>query len=242
MAISTAIILGVGPEDGLGAALCKRFALLGKHILVAGRTKSKLDKVVSNIEANAGKATAFVTDSTCETQIKNLFDAANKIGPVDVAIYNVGNNFPGRIVGMDAEYFEAAWKACCFGGFLFGREAIRRMQSNNAGTILYTGASASLRGRAGFSAFNASKTALRTLAQAMAKEVGPEGIHVGHVVIDGLINGEKAHANYSDYAEQLGDEGMISIEGIVDAYEYLYKQPKTAWTFEVDVRTANENW
>lgn len=240
--MNTAIVIGVGPEDGLGAALCKRFATLGKHVFVAGRTQAKLDNLVSIIKKGGGEATSHITDCSDESEIISLFEAANKIGPVDVAIYNVGNSFPGCIIDMDADYFEKAWKACCFGGFLFGREAIRCMQPNNIGTILYTGASASLRGRAGFSAFNASKAALRTLAQAMAKEVGPEGIHVGHVVIDGLINGEKAHVHFSDYANQLGEEGMISIEGIVDAYEYLYKQPKTAWTFEVDVRTSNENW
>ena len=187
-------------------------------------------------------ATPYVVDSTDEEQIISLFDAASGIGPADIAIYNVGNNFPGRILDMKADYFEDAWKACCYGGFLFGREAVRRMQANHTGTIIFTGASASLRGRAGFSAFNASKAALRTLAQAMAKEVGAEGIHVGHVVIDGLINGEKANVNFREYADKLGDEGMISIEGIVDAYEYLYKQAKTAWTFEVDLRTALENW
>lgn len=238
----TAIIIGVGPENGLGGALCKRFASLGKHVVVAGRTQSKLDNVVSAIKTNGGMATALVTDCTDESQIKKLFNTANEIGSVKVAIYNVGNNFPGRIIDMEADYFEEAWKACCFGGFLFGREAIRHMQASRAGTILYTGASASLRGRAGFSAFNASKAALRTLAQAMAKEVGQDGIHVGHVVIDGLINGEKANINFSDYAEKLGEEGMINIESIVDAYEFLYKQHKTGWTFEVDLRTALENW
>ncbi len=240
--MNTVVIVGVGPESGLGGALCKRFATLNKHVFIAGRTQSKLDKVVSIIEQNGGKATSFVADCTNEAQIAGLFDAASKTGPVDVAIYNAGNNYPGRIIDMDADYFEEAWKVCCFGGFLFGREAIRHMQINNTGTIIYTGASASLRGRAGFSAFNASKAALRTLAQAMAKEVGPEGIHVAHVVIDGLINGEKARVNYGDYAKSLGDDGMISIEGIVDAYEYLYKQPKTAWTFEVDLRTSREEW
>lgn len=240
--MKTAIIIGVGPEKGVGAALCRRFASLGMHVVVAGRTQSKLDAVVSAIAGKGDMATAHVTDCTAESQIEKLFELAGKIGPVEVAIYNVGNNFPGRIIDMDADYFEEAWKVCCFGGFLFGREAIRHMQANRAGTILFTGASASLRGRAGFSAFNASKAALRTLAQAMAKEVGQDGIHVGHVVIDGLINGEKANVNFKDYADKLGDEGMISIEGIVDAYEYLYKQPKTAWTFEVDLRTAIENW
>lgn len=238
----TAIVIGVGPEEGLGAALCKRFAELGKHVFVAGRTQSNLDKVVSLIIESGGMATSFIADATDESQIKQLFNAANQIGLIDIAIYNAGNNFPGRIIDMDADYFSKAWDVCCFGGFLFGREAVRHMQTNNEGTILFTGASASLRGRAGFSAFNSSKAALRTFAQALAKEVGPEGIHVGHIVIDGLINGEKAAVNFKEYADKLGDAGMISIESIVEAYEYLYKQPKAGWSFEIDLRTAIENW
>lgn len=240
--MDNAIIIGVGAEEGLGAALCRRFATLGKHVWVAGRTQSKLDKVVSGIEAKGGKATAHVTDCTDENDILELFDSVEQSGSVDVAIYNAGNNFPGRITEMDADYFIDAWKVCCLGGFLFGREAIRRMQPNTKGTLLFTGASASLRGRAGFSAFNSSKAALRTLAQAMAKEYGADGIHVGHVIIDGAINGERIRTHFPDYAGKLGDEGMISLEGIVDVYEYLYKQDKTAWSFEVDLRTSIEQW
>ena len=240
--MNIAVIIGVGPENGLGAALCKRFASLGKHVFVAGRTQSKLDTIVSVIEENGGKATAHVTDCTDENQTKKLFDAACETGTVDVAIYNAGNNLPGRIIDMEADYFMDAWKICCFGGFLFGREALRRMQTNNNGTILFTGASASMRGRAEYGAFNSSKAALRILAQAMAKEAGPEGIHVGHVVVDGAINGDRIKERFADYAEKLGEEGMINIDSIVDAYEFLYKQPKTGWTFEVDLRTALENW
>ena len=173
--------------------------------------------------------------------MKKLFDAASQAGPLSVAIYNAGNNTPGKIVDMEAAYFERSWKICCFGGFLFAREAIKQMQASG-GTLLFTGASASLRGRPGFGAFNSSKAALRTLAQALAKEYGPENIHVGHVIVDGAINGEKIKTRWPTYAEKLGDEGMISIDGIVDAYEFLYRQPNTAWTFEVDLRTSIENW
>jgi len=240
--MDTAIIIGVGSENGLGGALCKRFASLGKHVFVAGRTQSKLDAIVSVIEASGGKATAHVTDCTDENQTKKLFDAACAAGTIEVAIYNAGNNLPGRIMDMEAGYFTDAWKICCFGGFLFGREALRRMQANNSGTVLFTGASASMRGRAEFGAFNSGKAALRILAQAMAKEVGPDGIHVGHVVIDGAINGDQIKERFPDYFEKLGDEGMINIESIVDAYEFLYKQPKSGWTFEIDLRTAIENW
>lgn len=240
--MDTVIVIGVGPENGLGAALCRRFAALGKHVFVVGRTQSKLDNVVAQIETKGGLASPFVADCSSEFQIKELFDKANSVGSIEIAIYNVGNNFPGRIMDMETSYFEDAWKVCCLGGFLFGREAIRYMQPNKNGTILFTGASASLRGRAGFSAFNSSKAALRALAQAMAKEVGVDGIHVAHIVVDGLINGEKANVNFKTYADKLGEEGMLSIEGIVDAYEYLYKQSKTAWSFEVDLRPAIENW
>ena len=116
------------------------------------------------------------------------------------------------------------------------------MKLLGGGTLLFTGASASLRGRAGFGAFNSSKAALRTLAQAMAKEYGPQGIHVGHVVVDGAIAGDKIMTRYPEYAEKLGEEGMISIEGIVDGFAYLYHQPRRAWSFELDVRTSVETW
>ncbi|MCY4361801.1 MAG: SDR family NAD(P)-dependent oxidoreductase [Gammaproteobacteria bacterium] len=239
--MQTAIIIGVGPEHGLGAQLCKRFAGLGLHVFVAGRTRAKLDKVVALIEAEGNTASAYVADTTDEAQVNNLFDEAAHAGPLSVAIYNAGNNTPGKIIDMEASYFEKSWKICCFGGFLFARAALQQMQGSG-GTLLFTGASASMRGRAGFGAFNSSKAALRVLAQALAKEYGPEKIHVGHVVVDGAINGEKIKTRWPEYAEKLGDEGMISIDGIVDAYEYLYRQPETAWTFEVDLRTAIENW
>ncbi len=239
--MQTAIVMGVGPEQGLGAQLCRRFASFGLHVIVAGRTRTKLDKVVSLIEADGNSASAFVADTTNEAEVDNLFDEASRAGPLCVAIYNAGNNTPGRIIDMEASYFENSWKICCFGGFLFARAALKQMRSSG-GTLLFTGASASMRGRAGFGAFNSSKAALRILAQALAKECGPDGIHVGHVVVDGAINGEKIKTRWPTRAEQLGDDGMISIDGIVDAFEYLYKQPATAWTFEVDLRTSIETW
>ena len=152
------------------------------------------------------------------------------------------SNTPGRIIDMEADYFENSWRVGCFGGFLFGREAVRRMVPKGTGTLLFTGASASLRGRARFGAFNSAKGALRNLAQAMAKEYGADGIHVGHVVIDGPIAGDKIIKAFPEYAEKLGPEGMISIKGIVDGFAYLYGQPRTAWSFEVDVRTSVEKW
>lgn len=235
-----AIVMGVGPDRGLGAQLCHRFAGEGLHVLVAGRTQARLDEVVNNIAKNGGSAEAVVCDTTEEPAIRSLFDRAGD--ELDLAIYNAGNNTPGKIEDMEAQYFEQAWRVCCFGGFLFGREALHHMKKRGGGTILYTGASASLRGRPGFGAFNSSKAALRILAMAMAKEYGPDGIHVGHVVVDGAIRGEKVKDRFREYYDKLGEEGMISIEGIVDAFAYLYHQPRTAWSFEVDVRTSIETW
>jgi NAD(P)-dependent dehydrogenase (short-subunit alcohol dehydrogenase family) len=234
-----AVIIGVGPDQGLGARLCKRFAGEGLHVFAAGRTKAALDAVVADIVAAGARATPVVADATREADIIALFDAAGS--DLDLAIYNAGNNTPGRIAEMDADYFERSWRVVCFGGFLFGREAVRRM-APRGGSLLFTGASASLRGRAGFGAFNAAKAGLRALAQAMAKEYAPAGIHVGHVVVDGAIGGEKIRKRYPELVNRVGEEGLVGIDGIVDAFVFLHKQPRTAWTFELDVRTSKESW
>ena len=236
--MGTAIVIGVGPDQGLGAQLCKRFAAEGLNVLVAGRTKSALDAVVADIVAAGGRAASFVADATKESDIVALFDQAGS--DLELAIYNAGNNTPGKIIDMEADYFEQSWRVVCFGGFLFGREAVRRMVPKAVGTLLFTGASASLRGRTGYGAFNSSKAGLRTLAQAMAKEYASDGIHVGHVVVDGAIGGEKIRKRIPDAANR--EERLISIEGIVDGFVFLYRQPRRAWSFELDVRTSHENW
>ena len=236
--MGTAIVIGVGPDQGLGAQLCKRFAAEGLNVLVAGRTKSALDAVVADIAAAGGRAASFVADATKEADIVALFDQAGS--DLELAIYNAGNNTPGKIIDMEADYFEQSWRVVCFGGFLFGREAVRRMVPKAVGTLLFTGASASLRGRTGYGAFNSSKAGLRTLAQAMAKEYASDGIHVGHVVVDGAIGGEKIRKRFPNLADR--EDRLISIEGIVDGFVFLYRQPRRAWSFELDVRTAHENW
>ena len=236
--MKTAVVIGVGPDRGLGAQLCKRFASDGLKVVVAGRTQSAIEAVASGIVSSGGQAVPFAADATSEADIVGLFDFA---GPeVDLAIYNAGNNTPGRIAEMEADYFEKSWRVVCFGGFLFGREAIRRMLPSKSGTLLFTGASASLRGRPGFGAFNSAKAGLRTLAQAMAKEYAADGIHVGHVVVDGAIAGEKIFRRFPDAVSR--EERLVSIEGIVDAFAFLYQQPPRAWSFEVDVRTSQETW
>ena len=169
-------------------AICRSRA----HVLVAGRTQSKLDAVVDSIVSAGGSARAVVADSTSGPHREIVCDGGEDL---TLAIYNTGNNTPGRIAEMSAEYFENSWRVCCFGGFLFGRAAINTF-AGNGGTLIFTGASASLRGRANFGAFNSAKGALRNLAQAMAKEYGSDGVHVGHVVVDGPIGGEKSRRAY----------------------------------------------
>ena len=236
-----AVVLGVGPKNGLGAALCRRMSQEGLHVLVSGRTESSLSAVVEEVQSLGGDASFYVADATSEQDIERLFEEARSLGAISVAIYNAGNNFPGTIIDMDADYFESTWRVCCFGGFLFGREAVRSMPASG-GTLIFTGASASLRGRANFGAFNSAKGALRNLAQAMAKEYAEHGIHVGHVVIDGPINGDKITEGFPAYAERLGEGGMINLEQIAESFAYLYRQQPTAWTFELDLRTSQERW
>jgi NAD(P)-dependent dehydrogenase (short-subunit alcohol dehydrogenase family) len=236
--MKTAIVIGVGPDRGLGARLCKRFASDGLKVIVAGRTLAALEAVATDIERSGGQAVPLVADATRESDVIALFDAAGE--ELDLAIYNAGNNTPGKIIEMEAAYFEKAWRVVCFGGFLFGREALRRMVPKRTGTLLFTGASASLRGRPGFGAFNSAKAGLRTLAQAMAKEYAPDGIHVAHVVVDGAIAGDKIMTRIPDAANR--QDSLISIEGIVDAFAFLYQQPERAWSFELDVRTLKEKW
>jgi len=236
--MKTAIVIGVGPNRGLGAQLCKRFAADGLKVIVAGRTQSALETVAEDIRRTGGQAVPVVADATRERDIAELFDSAGN--DLDLAIYNAGNNTPGKIVDMDAGYFEQSWRVVCFGGFLFGREAIRRMLPNKAGTLLFTGASASLRGRPGYGAFNSAKAGVRVLAQAIAKEYAADGIHVGHVIVDGAIAGDKIFQRFPEAVSR--EESLIDIKAIVDAFAFLYSQPSRGWSFEVDVRTSREKW
>ena len=163
-------------------------------------------------------------------------------GRLDLAIYNAGNNMPGRVMDMAAGFFEQAWRVCCFGGFMFAQAAIPRLEAGGGGCLFFTGASASLRGKAGFGAFNSAKGGLRNLAQALAKEHGPNGVHVGHVIVDGGIDGEILKTRRPERFRKEGNQGLVSLQGLVESYAFLYQQPPAAWTFELDIRTNVENW
>jgi NAD(P)-dependent dehydrogenase (short-subunit alcohol dehydrogenase family) len=239
-----AIVVGVGPEAGLGGALCKRLAERGLHVFVAGRTPEKVEAVVRTIRSAGGQATGVPTETTSEKTVIALFDRAEKEGKgkLDLVVYNAGNAAMGPLHDMEAEYFEAVWRVGCFGGFLVGREAVRRMLPNARGTVIFTGATASVRGRPNTTAFAAAKAGLRSLAQSMARGYGPQGIHVAHVVIDGGIAGDKIIKGIPQFAEAMGEDGLISLDGLADAYWFLYTQPRAAWTHELDLRTYKESF
>jgi NAD(P)-dependent dehydrogenase (short-subunit alcohol dehydrogenase family) len=240
--MKTAIVVGVGPELGLGATLCQRLAALGYHVYVSGRTEARVEAVATAIRSLNGNATAVATDTTNEADVFRLFDMATKPDPavLDCVIYNAGNNVASPLRDLDVKTFEDAWRVGCFGGFLVGREAARRMVPNGCGTVVFTGASASLRGRANFAAFAAAKAGLRALAQSMAREFGPQGLHVAHVIIDGGINGQRLRTRRPERVKQAGDDGLLNLDAIADVYMDLLAQHKTAWTHELDLRPFKE--
>ena len=236
-----ALVIGVGPLNGLGGQLCRKIAQNSFEVFVAGRTKRSLDDVVNTILKDGNKAIPLVVDATDEDQIKNMI---RDVGPgLDFAIYNVGNSQPGKIIEMDASYFRESWESGCFGGFLFAKEVIKTfLFEKTAGTLIFTGASASLRGKSNFGAFNSAKGALRNLAQALAKEYAENSIHVSHVIVDGGLAGERIKQRLSDFEQRIKEGKLINIENVTDAYMFLYNQSKEAWTFELDLRTFQENW
>ncbi len=241
--VKTAIVMGVGAKEGLGAALCRRLAREGLHVIVAGRTSAKLDAVTDEIHSEGGAATPIVADTLKSAEVSGVFDAAEKVGGIpELAIYNAGNNQMRPLLEMDDAFFEEVWRLCCFGGFVFGREAARRMVGAGGGTLLFTGATASLRARPPFTAFASAKAALRALAHGMAREFGPQKLHVGHIIIDGVINGDIVNSRFPQAKERLGDDGMLSIDAIADAYWSLHVQQPTAWTLELDVRPYKESF
>jgi NAD(P)-dependent dehydrogenase (short-subunit alcohol dehydrogenase family) len=224
MAMSIALIGGAG--EGLGAALGRRFAQGGYEVVLVSRTKESL-----------GKA-----DLREEAQVIALFDRVEKRGPIEVAIFNAGANFRASILDTPAEMFEKVWRLGCYAGFLFGREAARRMVSRGKGTILFTGATASVRGAAQFAAFAAAKGGLRQVAQSMARELGPRNIHVAHVVIDGMIDNRRTRERMAERAKDLPADGMLATDAIAELFWQLHAQPRSAWTFEADLRPWAEKF
>ena len=246
MSTPTSIVIGVGAERGLGAALCRRFAAEGYHVLVAGRTPEKIAQIARTIGETGGSAEPVPVDTTGEDDVVRLFDRAMSPGagrdPTDLIVFNAGNNRRIDFRELSAEQFEQFWRVGCFGGFLVGREAARRLAPLGRGTIIFTGASASLRGKPGFAHFAAAKAGLRMIAQSMAREYGPLGIHVAHVVIDGGIKGDRLLGRAPALINERGEDGLLGIEAIADTYWTIHRQQRSAWTQEMDLRPFKETF
>ena len=252
MGQGTAVVVGVGSERGLGAALARRFAKEGLRVLLVGRTAKRLDAVAAAIESAGGVALAHsadativifgedVADATREEDVAALFDRAAPAGDLRLVVYNVGSNALTPLLQTEPSVFETMWRQNAFGGFLVGQAAVRKMLPRKAGTILFTGATASLRARPPFTAFAAAKAALRAVSQGFAREFGPQGIHVAHVVIDGVIKGDYARRNFPDFVRAKGRDGLLDTDAIADSFWALHRQPKSAWTHELDLRPFKE--
>jgi NAD(P)-dependent dehydrogenase (short-subunit alcohol dehydrogenase family) len=237
------VALVIGAGDATGGAIARRFAREGLTACVVRRNADKLAPLVERIEAAGGRARAFGTDARKEDAMIALVDGIEReIGAIEVAVFNVGGNVSFPISETTARVYYKVWEMACFAGFLLGREAARVMVPRGRGTILFTGASASLRGRAGFAAFSGAKHALRALAQSMAKELGPRGIHVAHVVIDGAIDTEWIRQNFPQRAALKAQDGILDPEAIADNYWLIHRQPRSAWTHELDLRPWTEPW
>ena len=234
------MVAGVGSCKGLGAALARRFAREGLLVLVAGRTEQRLENVAAEIIAARGKAVAVATDVTSEKDVIRLFSLAEERGRLDLVVYNAGGNATSSLLQLKRSEFESLWKQSALGGFLVGREAVRRMLPQRQGTLIFTGATASIRARPPFAAFASAKAALRAVAQGFAREFGPHGIHVAHAIIDGVIRGDYAQTKFAELARSKGEDGLIEPDAIADAYWALHRQSKTAWTHELDLRPFKE--
>nr|WP_311530102.1 SDR family oxidoreductase [uncultured Ralstonia sp.] len=236
-----ALVIGAG--DATGGAIAKRFAREGYIACVTRRSADKLQPLVEAIRAEGGQAQGFASDARKEDDVVKLVnDIERDVGPIEVMVFNIGANVPSSILEETARKYFKIWEMACFSGFLAGREVAKRMVARGRGTILFTGATAGMRGAANFAAFAGAKHALRALAQSMARELGPKGIHVAHVVVDGAIDTEFIRENFPERYALKDQDGILNPEHIAESYWYLHTQPRDAWTHELDLRPWIERW
>jgi len=238
---TAAIIIGAG--DATGGAIARRFAAGGYAVVCTRRTLSKLQPLITDIKDAGGDAYGFSSDARDEDAVIKLFEQVEtEIAPIEVVVFNIGANVFFPISETTARVYRKVWEMAAFAGFLTGREAARKMTPHGKGTIIFTGATASMRGAAGFSAFAGAKFALRALAQSMARELGPKGIHVAHSIIDGAIDTEWIKTNFPDRYALKDEGGILDPDAIAEAYWQLHIQPKSAWTHELDLRPWMEKF
>jgi NAD(P)-dependent dehydrogenase (short-subunit alcohol dehydrogenase family) len=237
------VILVIGAGDATGGAIARRFAREGLTACVTRRSVEKLQPLVDAIVADGGEAHAFGCDARKEDEVTALVDdIEQRIGEIDVFVFNIGANVPCSVLDETARKYYKIWEMACFAGFLNAQAVARRMAPRGRGTMIFTGATASLRGAAKFAAFAGAKHALRALAQSLARELGPRNVHVAHVVVDGAIDTAFIRDNFPEQYARKSDDGILSPAHIADAYWFLHQQPRDAWTFELDLRPWSERW
>lgn len=246
-AVALPVALLVGAGDAIGAAVARRFAAGGLQVCVARRDATKAKALIDEVAASGGTLRAFSVDARQEDAVQDLFATVEReVGPIEVCLYNAGSNVNVPLVETSESLFRKAWELACYGGFLAGREAARYMVPRGHGTILFTGATASMRGGAGFAAFASAKFGLRAMAQSMARELGPKNIHVAHLVIDGGVDSEairkRMRARIGEAVDSLPPNTLIQTKAIAEAYWALHVQPAHGWTHELDLRTSIERW
>ena len=239
------VCLVIGAGEGVGGAIARAFAADGFAVCVTRRARNlaQLDGLVAEIRSKGGEAHAFGVDARSEEETAALFERIEReLGPVEVLVFNIGANVRFGIRETTTRVFTKVWEMACLSGFLAGREAATRMVPRGRGTILFTGATASVRGGIGFSAFAAAKSALRAVAQSMARELGPQGVHVAHVIVDGSIDGVFSRQNIPDLDARLERDEILKPDDIARNFVWLHHQPKSAWTHEIDLRPWKETW
>jgi NAD(P)-dependent dehydrogenase (short-subunit alcohol dehydrogenase family) len=237
----SALVVGAG--DSTGGAIARRFARAGYVTCVTRRDSDKLLPLVDRIRAEGGEVHAFASDARKEDEMVSLVASVEKeIAPIDVAVFNVGANVRFGIAQTTERVYRKVWEMGALAGFLMGREVAKAMLPRGRGTILFTGATSSVRGSAGFCAFAGAKHALRALAQSMARELGPRGIHVAHVVIDGAIDTPFIKENFPERYALKPRDGILDPDAIAESYWQLHSQPRNAWTHELDLRPWIETW
>ncbi len=230
-----ALIVGAG--DATGGAVARRFAREGYAVCATRRTAAKIEALVEQIRAEGGTAHGFASDARVEAEVTALIERIERdIAPLDVVVFNIGGNVRFGITDTTERVYRKVWEMGALAGFLVGREAARAMLPRGRGTILFTGATASLRGAAGFAAFSGAKHALRSLAQSMARELGPQGIHVAHVIIDGAIDTHFIAENFPQRYALKAQDGILNPDAIAESYWQLHLQHRSAWTQELDLR------
>lgn len=238
----TVIVIGAGASQGVGGALSRKFAAGGHHVIIAGRTDAKVAALAEEVRSAGGSAEPLTVDVTSATDQDALFAHAAKMGEIAAVLYNAGNNAIIPFEQLDADTYEAFWRVGCLGAFLTAKRAIPILKQQGEGSLFFTGASGSLRGKSNFAHFASMKAGLRMLAQSLAREFGPHGVHVAHFIIDGVIDGDMVRSRFGEYLDQLGEDGGLSPDAIADAYWYVHTQPRSAWTHELDLRPFKETW